>query len=60
MKEKKDNQQKGLEYLNQGVIDANIKLNNQFYEEDGLDIDRDLYNMVDSAPIVYTNNDDDK
>jgi hypothetical protein len=39
-------------YLDQKVINANRKIDQQFYGEEEKDVDANLYNMGDSTPIL--------
>lgn len=54
--EKSEDDDKRVEsYLDQKVINANRKIDQQFYEEEE-DVDANLYNMGDSTPILNDKN----
>jgi hypothetical protein len=51
--EESENQDKRVKsYLDQKVINANRKIDQQFYEDEEKDVDANLYNMGDSTPIL--------
>jgi hypothetical protein len=48
----KDDDKRVESYLDQKVINANRKIDQQFYGEEETDVDANLYNMGDSTPIL--------